>query len=71
MNEEVAKAKEIAEGVLGSENFRQLSGFSTPLDLESYILKVNYLPFFNCGSILKLISSICLFSTFGLYDAIV
>jgi len=45
MNEEIAKAKKIAEGVLGNENPRQLSGFSTPLDLESYILKVNSLPF--------------------------
>lgn len=44
MNDELAKAKEIAEGVLGHENFRQLSGFSTPLDLENYILKVNHLP---------------------------
>lgn len=45
MNAEVAKAKEFAEGILGNENLRQLSGFSTPLDLESYISKVNYLPF--------------------------
>ncbi|KAG0553581.1 hypothetical protein KC19_12G022600 [Ceratodon purpureus] len=35
MNEEVAKAKESSEG----ENLRQLSGFSTPLDFESYISK--------------------------------
>jgi len=45
MNEEVDKAKEIAEGVLGNEHLRQLSGLSTPLDLESYVLKVIYLPF--------------------------
>jgi hypothetical protein len=43
MNEEIAKAKEISEGV-DKENLRQLSGFSTPLDLETYISKVNYLP---------------------------
>lgn len=44
MKEEVARAKEISEGV-DKENLRQRSGFSTPLDLENYFSQVNYLSF--------------------------
>ena len=63
MNEEVAKAKEISEGADKESLIRQLSGFCSPLDLESYITKVNCLSFLFgdqlCGSIVCLYPRHC------------